>query len=164
LGCGTGARHDTKPAPFEPIEEYLESIRLFEEEGNDVARVSQIAKHFRIKQPSVVQMLKRLHSAGYVRYVEKEGVRLTWKGRAAADRIIRNHRLMEVFFRKTLGTDVDEEMLCGIEHHVRERFADSLCGWLNHPTHCPHGRRIPAGKCCGDARSLPTLVASRRSS
>lgn len=162
MGCGTSAKHATNPTPFEPIEEYLESLRLFEEDGNNIVRVSRVAKQFRIKQPSVVQMLKRLQSAGYVQYVEKEGVRLTWKGRAAADRIIRNHRLMEVFFEKTISTEVEEEIFCGIEHHLTERFADSVCAWLNHPRQCPHGRRIPLGKCCAASPSLPTLIATSK--
>jgi len=44
--------------------------------------------------------------------------------------------------------DIDEEMVCGIEHHMNEQFTDALCTMLKHPRRCPHDHDIPRGKCC----------------
>ncbi|KEQ55759.1 DtxR family iron dependent repressor protein [Marine Group I thaumarchaeote SCGC AAA799-E16] len=47
------------------------------------------------------------------------------------------------------GCDViDEEMVCGIEHHMNKQFTNALCIMLNHPRKCPHNNEIPMGECC----------------
>jgi DtxR family Mn-dependent transcriptional regulator len=99
-------------------------------------------------------MLKKLEKRGLVVYVMREGVRLTEKGRSAATKIIRNHRLFEILMKKTLNKKVDEEVVCGIEHHMSEEFADAICTLLKHPRRCPHGNQIPDGECCRTAITL----------
>ena len=32
-----------------------------------------------------------------------------------------------------LKVEIDEEMVCGIEHHMNKQFTDALCTMLNHP-------------------------------
>jgi DtxR family Mn-dependent transcriptional regulator len=81
-------------------------------------------------------------------YRARQGIELTNKGRRIAERIIRAHRLTEVLMNETLKTDIQEETVCGMEHHMNEKFMDALCTVLNHPRKCPHGNRIPKGKCC----------------
>jgi Mn-dependent DtxR family transcriptional regulator len=44
--------------------------------------------------------------------------------------------------------NIDEEMVCGIEHHMKQIFTDALCTLLNHPRECPHRHAIPRGQCC----------------
>ena len=46
------------------------------------------------------------------------------------------------------GLEIDEEMACGIEHHMKNVFTDALCTLLKHRRNCPHGHVIPEGKCC----------------
>ena len=93
-------------------------------------------------------MLKKLEKEGLVVYKVRQGIELTEKGRVIARRIIRAHRLTEVLMKETLKTDIREETVCGMEHHMDEEFMDALCTLLKHPTKCPHGHPIPAGKCC----------------
>ncbi|HXG07808.1 MAG TPA: iron dependent repressor, metal binding and dimerization domain protein [Nitrososphaera sp.] len=62
--------------------------------------------------------------------------------------MIRNTRLLEVLMKNALKINIDEEMVCGIEHHMKDIFTDALCTLLKHPRQCPHGREIPPGKCC----------------
>jgi len=47
-----------------------------------------------------------------------------------------------------LKVAIDEEMVCGIEHHMNKQFTDALCTKLNHPRKCPHDHKIPEGECC----------------
>ena len=47
-----------------------------------------------------------------------------------------------------LKVEIDEEMVCGIEHHMNKQFTDALCTMLKHPRKCPHGHAIPYGECC----------------
>jgi DtxR family transcriptional regulator, Mn-dependent transcriptional regulator len=50
--------------------------------------------------------------------------------------------------KDALKMEIDEEMVCGIEHHMKNIFTDTLCTLLNHPGKCPHEYNIPRGQCC----------------
>ena len=132
----------------ENVEEYLEQLLVFEENGDMLAKISQVSEGLGVAPPSAVQMLKKLEARGLVDYHKREGVHLTEEGRRVATRIIRNHRLSETLMKKTLGKDVDEDVVCGLEHHMTEEFADAICTLLGHPRTCPHGNKIPSGECC----------------
>ncbi|MFQ5712037.1 MAG: metal-dependent transcriptional regulator, partial [Candidatus Geothermarchaeales archaeon] len=127
----------------------LEALWISQEEGTTLAKISWVARYLGISSPSTVEMLKKLEESGYVTYTPRKGVRLSRKGRAAARRIIRNHRLVEVLMKKALSVEIDEEAVCGMEHHMDEDFANALCTSLGHPRRCPHGNPIPRGECCG---------------
>jgi DtxR family Mn-dependent transcriptional regulator len=132
----------------ENVEEYLELLYVFEESGTNLARISSISKELGISPPSAVQMLRKLEGKGLVDYKKREGVQLTERGRMLGKRIIRNHRLVETLMKKTLNKNVDETVVCGLEHHMSEEFADAICTLLEHPRNCPHGNNIPKGVCC----------------
>ena len=132
----------------ESVEEYLEKLFVFEEKGEGLVRINSVSQALGIAPPSAVQMLKKLEGKGLVNYRAREGVQLTEKGRRAASQIIRNHRLLETLMKKTLNKDVDETVVCGLEHHMSEEFADAICLLLKHPRKCPHGNSIPRGACC----------------
>jgi DtxR family Mn-dependent transcriptional regulator len=132
----------------ESVEEYLETLWISEEHGEKLAHLTWIADHLGIAAPSALEMLKKSEKEGLVIYKARKGIELTAKGRKIARRIIRAHRLTEVLMRETLKTDIREETVCGMEHHMDEEFMDALCTLLNHPTKCPHGNPIPKGKCC----------------
>jgi len=134
----------------ERAEEYLELLYVLEEQGLDLARISRVSKELGISAPSAVQMLQRLTDDGLVEYHRREGVRLTNNGRDVARAIVRNHRLIETLMKKTLGKDVDETVVCGLEHHMSEEFANAICTLLGHPATCPHGNSVPEGDCCGE--------------
>jgi DtxR family Mn-dependent transcriptional regulator len=132
----------------ENVEEYLELLLVFEENGDPLAKISQVAEGLGVAPPSAVQMLKKLEGRELVKYLPREGVQLTEKGRKEATRILRNHRLIETLMKKTLSKDVDEDVVCGLEHHMSEEFANAICTLLGHPRTCPHENKIPEGKCC----------------
>ena len=132
----------------ESVEEYLEALWISEERGEKLAHLTWVADHLGVAAPSAVEMLKKLEKEGYVVYKARQGIELTEKGRKIAKRIIRAHRLIEVLMNEALKTDIREETVCGMEHHMDEEFMAALCTLLNHPRQCPHGNAIPKGKCC----------------
>lgn len=142
----------------ENVEEYLEALLIFEENDKPLVKIKEISSQLKVASPSAVQMLKKLEKRGYVKYRAREGVELTAKGRAIATRILRNHRLIEVLMKKTLQKNIDEEVVCGIEHHLSEEIADAICTSLGHPRRCPHGNAIPRGKCCGKADAAAKIL------
>ena len=133
-------------ADAEHIEMYLKAIWHLKERGEDV-KISTIAKMLNVRQPSVVQMLKKLNGKNLVNY-NKAGVKLTEEGQTIGSSMMRNSRLLEVLMDSALKVEIDEEMVCGIEHHMNKQFTDALCTMLNHPRKCPHNLDIPIGPCC----------------
>ena len=133
-------------AEAEHVEMYLKAIWHIKEK-NEPVKISVIAKMLNVRQPSVVQMLKKLNVKELVEY-NKAGVILTETGEKVGSSMMRNSRLLEVLMDSALKVEIDEEMVCGIEHHMNIQFTDALCTMLNHPRKCPHDHDIPMGECC----------------
>jgi len=133
-------------AEAEHVEMYLKAIWHIKERGGEV-KISTIAKMLNVRQPSVVQMLKKLNGKNLVNY-NKAGVTLTEEGEKVGGNMMRNSRLLEVLMENALKVEIDEEMVCGIEHHMNKQFTDALCTMLKHPRKCPHDHDIPLGECC----------------
>ena len=93
-------------------------------------------------------MLHKLNDANLLDYKKGNIVEMTAKGERIGKQMIRNTRLLEALMENALKIEVDEEMVCGIEHHMKNIFTDALCTLLKHPRKCPHGHPIPLGKCC----------------
>jgi DtxR family Mn-dependent transcriptional regulator len=112
-------------------------------------KVSSIAKILNVTQPSVVQMLHKLNDSKLVEYRKGNTImEMTLEGEKIGERMIRNTRLLEVMMKESLKIEIDEEMVCGIEHHMKDIFTDALCTLLKHPRKCPHDFDIPMGNCC----------------
>lgn len=135
-------------AEAEHVEMYLKAIWHIKERGEPV-KISTIAKMLNVRQPSVVQMLKKLNEKNLVNY-NKAGVELTGEGERIGASMMRNSRLLEVLMNSALKVEIDEEMVCGIEHHMNKQFTDALCTMLKHPRKCPHEHDIPRGNCCNN--------------
>ena len=127
-------------AEAEHTEMYLKAVWHIREKGDDV-KISTIAKRLNVRQPSVVQMLKKLAERDWVTY-NKAGVTLKDSGEKVASSMIRNSRLLEVLMDSALKIDIDEEMVCGIEHHMNKQFTDALCIMLKCPSKSPRGRDL----------------------
>jgi len=138
-------------AEAEHVEMYLKAIWHIKER-NEPVKISVIAKMLNVRQPSVVQMLKKLNEKELVEY-NKAGVILTETGEKIGSSMMRNSRLLEVLMDSALKVEIDEEMVCGIEHHMNIQFTDALCTMLNHPRKCPHDHDIPMGECCSKTES-----------
>jgi DtxR family Mn-dependent transcriptional regulator len=126
---------------------YLKAIWYIRERGKEI-KVSSIAKVLNVRQPSVVEMLQKINNTNLVDYEKGSLVQLTKEGERIGKQMIRNTRLLEVLMKNPLKMEVDEEMVCGIEHHMKTIFTDALCTLLKHPRKCPHGNNIPLGQCC----------------
>src|SRR5882757_3973120 len=90
-------------------------------------------------------MLKTLAEGGLATYMPYEGVRLTTAGTALALRVVRRHRLIELFLVKTLNLTWDEvhEEAEHMEHAASDRLIDRIDEFLGRPAVDPHGDPIP---------------------
>ncbi len=47
------------------------------------------------------------------------------------------------------------ETSCKFEHILHKGLDENICTLLGHPKACPHGKAIPEGDCCRDAKRMP---------
>jgi len=86
-------------------------------------------------------------------YETRRGAQLTDIGIAQARRVIRRHRLVELFLTKVLGLDwseVDAEAE-RLEHAISPRLEEAIAAHLGEPLEDPHGHPIPSAE--GDLRA-----------
>jgi DtxR family Mn-dependent transcriptional regulator len=148
--------------PSQAMQDYLKAIHSL---GGAEAMVSPvvIAARLEVRAPSVTGMLKRLAEAGWIVYEPGTGARLTPRGIAEARRVIRRHRLVELFLTRVLGLDwseVDVEAEA-LEHAISPRLEQALAAHLGEPLEDPHGHPIPTREGTLAPRNLQKLSAFR---
>lgn len=131
------------------LDEYLETLwHLLENNESDI---DNLKRH--TKDPFDQEIFEALKADGYVALDGKK-IRLTEKGYARAEQIIRRHRLAERLLTDVLGMESRdvETGACEFEHILAPELVESICTLLGHPRECPHGAKIPEGECCRQAR------------
>lgn len=128
----------------ESVQDYLKAVYVLGR-GQESVSTSAIAAHLAVAPASVTKMVKRLADEGYLRHVPYQGVALTEDGERAAIRVIRHHRLMELYLAEVLGfpwdlVDAEAERL---EHVISEEMESRIDAALGYPTTDPHGHPIP---------------------
>lgn len=129
-------------------ENYLKIIHnLSGPEGADVS-TNALAEGTATRAASVTDMLRKLAEKDLIHYKKYQGVRLTLKGEKLALKVIRKHRLWEVFLVETLGFGWDEvhDIAEELEHIPSDRLVERLDTFLGNPQFDPHGDPIPDAK------------------
>lgn len=130
--------------PSQAVQDYLKAIHGLNG-AEQVVQPNDIATRLGVKAPSVTGMLKRLGDAGWIEYTPGTGAKLTPAGVAEARRVIRRHRLVELFLTRVLGLDwseVDAEAEA-LEHAISPRLEQAIAAHLGEPLEDPHGHPIP---------------------
>src|SRR5277367_5604023 len=144
------------------VQDYLKAIHRLD--GADrLVSAGAIADRMQVRAPSVTGMLKRLADAGWIVYEPGSGARLTPAGIAEARRVIRRHRLVELFLTRVLGLDwseVDAEAEA-LEHAISPRLEQAIASHLGEPLEDPHGHPIPTREGAIARRDLLPLTAFR---
>src|SRR5881275_734441 len=113
--------------PTQAVQDYLKAIHSLGGAERMVSPV-EIAARLEVRAPSVTGMLKRLAEAGWIRYEPGHGAQLSEPGIAESRRVIRRHRLVELFLTRALGLDwseVDAEAEA-LEHAISPRLEQAL--------------------------------------
>lgn len=131
--------------PDRMAEEILESLWIETvEEGNETCDVAVL-----VDDPA----WRQLERDGYAKRTDHKAV-LTPKGHEAAAGCIRRHRLAERLLVDVL--DLNKPLVhdtgCEFEHLLHHGLDENICTLLGHPRTCPHGKPIPEGVCCREAR------------
>jgi putative ABC transport system ATP-binding protein len=148
--------HDPAIASRADREIRLEHGRLAEAEAGPAASADLL-----------IELWHELEEAGGAVSIERRGVadlladgrlrfdggrlHFTDAGRAQAAEAVRRQRLAEALLERTLERGA--EAACGEGLPVAASIAEQVCGFLDHPERCPHGRAIPRGADCPPASS-----------
>jgi len=129
-------------------ENYLKAICNLSDQRNTVVSTNSIAEQLQTKASSVTDMLKKLSDKKLINYEKYQGVTLTTAGTKVALKIIRKHRLWEVFLVEQLKFKWDEvhDIAEQLEHVVSPELVNRLDKYLDYPKFDPHGDPIPDKK------------------
>ena len=148
--------------PSLTVENYLKAIlQVGQRHTSEVVATGQLAEELEVSPGTVTSMLKTLADSKLARYTPYEGVRLTAEGRTLALRMLRRHRLIELFLVKTLDLSWDQvhDEAEHMEHAVSDSLVDAMDVFLDHPATDPHGDPIPTadGQMRGEEIELAPL-------
>ncbi len=125
-------------------ENYLKAIYwITDKQGH--AGTNDIAQRLHTKASSVTDMVKKLSEKKLLKYTPYQGVALTKKGTTEALKVIRKHRLWEVFLVDKLQFKWDEvhDIAEQMEHVDSKELIERLDEYLGKPDFDPHGDPIP---------------------
>lgn len=126
------------------VEDYLKALHRLGGSA-DLVPFGRVALALGVTPGTVTTMMKHLEDSGLAEYLPRRGARLTDGGRLAAIKVIRRHRLAELFLVDVLGMEAGEVHLEAeiLEHALSERLTDLLDQHLGRPAYDPHGSPIP---------------------
>lgn len=129
-------------------ENYLKAIYHLSEGGRSLVSTNAIADAIHTKPASVSDMIQKLDRKGVIEYTKYQGVTVTNEGQEAALKVIRKHRLWEVFLVEKLNFNWDEvhEVAEQLEHIKSPLLIERLDTFLGYPKVDPHGDPIPDAK------------------
>lgn len=127
-------------------EDYLKNIyELTIEQGKTQIKSNELAESLGLTDQSTNDKIKKLMAKEYVVFKRYQGISLTKRGEREAIRLIRAHRLWEVFLFQHLKFEwshlhaVAEEL----EHASNTELIEKLYEFLGKPKFCQHGNPIP---------------------
>ncbi len=126
------------------VQDYIKAIYELEV-SQERPTTKTLADLLGVQMASVTGMVKQLAVKGFLKHVPYRGFKLTPKGRDLALRMLRRHRLIELFLVQTLGLGWDEVHTDAeqMEHAVSDALIERIDEYLGHPQFDPHGAPIP---------------------
>jgi DtxR family transcriptional regulator, Mn-dependent transcriptional regulator len=129
------------------IEDYLKTIYKLQKRQGRVT-TSAIAEKLALSNATVTEMIKKLAREKFLKHISYHGAVLTEKGEKIALKVIRRHRLVELFLKEVLGLDWDKVHVEAekLEHFISDEILDRMDHVLGYPKTDPHGDPIPTGE------------------
>ncbi|MXW42645.1 MAG: metal-dependent transcriptional regulator [Acidimicrobiia bacterium] len=140
------------------FEEYCETIFELAEDDVDVIQ-ARIAERLEVSRPAVSEVIHRLEAEGLVT-LKGRTIELSSEGLNLAKKVVRRHRLAEVFLTQMLGLSwADAHAEAGKWEHVISPLVEkAMIQMLGNPKTCPHGNPIPgAGYQAPPTKTLATV-------
>ena len=124
-------------------EDYVKAVYKLERGGR--VTTSALAAQLHLADASITDMVKKLSEQGLMNYERYQGVGLTARGKRMALKIVRRHRLWEMYLVKFLGFSWDKvhDEAERLEHMTSDELEQKLDNALGFPSVDPHGDPIP---------------------
>jgi DtxR family Mn-dependent transcriptional regulator len=146
------------------VENYLKALyqaQISLPDHNDLVPMGTLSSALGVVPGTATTMVKTLAESGLVRYEPYSGVRLTAAGEKLAARVLRRHRLIELFLVRVMGmswTEVHAEAE-QLEHAVSDSLIDRIDEMLGRPEADPHGDPIPGPEGTVPRQQYDTLLS-----
>ena len=130
-------------------EDYIKAIyELTIEKNVSMIKSIDLVERFNYTDQSVNEMVKKLSLKGLLNFVPYRGISLTGKGKKVAIRMVRAHRIWELFLTTKLGYSWESvhEDAEKLEHVASDEIIERLYHYLGEPKYCQHGNPIPDSK------------------
>lgn len=130
-------------------EDYLKIIyELAIKSSFMLVKTNEISNYFGYSDQSVNEMIKKLEHKKLLIFMPYKGIQLTKKGETEALRMIRLHRVWEVFLADKLGLSWENvhEDAEKLEHATSDVVLNKMYQFLGEPDYCQHGNPIPNDK------------------
>ena len=126
-------------------ENYLKAIYHLSQHGKEAVSTNAIAESLKTTPASVSDMIRKLAKKEVILYQKYQGANISEEGKKIALRVIRKHRLWEVFLVNKLRFNWDEvhEVAEQLEHIKSPLLIQRLDEFLDYPKFDPHGDPIP---------------------
>jgi DtxR family Mn-dependent transcriptional regulator len=131
---------------FSPaVEDYLKAICRWQAEIGGPVTTNGLGEWLGVTASSASGMLRKLDDLQLVLYEPYRGVRLSEAGWQAALRVVRRHRLLELFLSESLGLSWDRvhDEAETLEHALSPGLCEVIATKLGDPRTDPHGDPIP---------------------
>lgn len=127
------------------VENFLKTLYTLKHDEKKKLSATNLSERLSISTPAITDMAKKLAKKGYVVYAPYKAMALTDEGERIAIRVLRRHRLWELFLHKVLNLDLKEvhqeaELL---EHQTSDKLTKCIDDYLGCPDFDPHGDPIP---------------------
>jgi DtxR family Mn-dependent transcriptional regulator len=142
-------------------EDYIKTIyELTIEKNQSLIKSTDLVERFGYTDQSVNEMVKKLVAKHLVNFIPYKGISLTAKGKKVAIRMIRAHRIWEVFLTSKLGYSWESvhEDAEKLEHAASDEVIEKLFKFLGEPKFCQHGNPIPDLKGHMELPEIHTLI------
>lgn len=141
----TSHRTDPPDGPSSAVEDYVKAIYSLQSRSDGPVTTGALAGRLAVTAGSASAMVRKLDELGLAEHTRYHGVALTELGARIALKVIRKHRLLELFLVESLGVSWDRvhgdaELL---EHQLSDELTALIATKLGEPTHDPHGDPIP---------------------
>jgi|TARA_B110000879_G_scaffold56616_1_gene79841 DtxR family Mn-dependent transcriptional regulator len=145
-------------------ENYIKAIFQIGTTPESNVSTNALADSLQTKPATVSDMIKKLSHKKLIFYEKYKGVTLSASGAKEALKIIRKHRLWEVFLVNHLNFKWDQvhEIAEQLEHIKSSELVNRLDDFLGNPTLDPHGDPIPDAN--GQVQLGPSKLLSEMTS
>lgn len=126
------------------MDHYLHALLVLTDHGQP-ADTGDLAAKVGVSAAAASQMLKRLAEQDLVRVEPYRGAELTMEGLHRALRVVRRHRLLELFLHQVMGFELQKLHVraLALQPAIDEEFEEKMDAMLGQPKIDPHGQPIP---------------------